>query len=88
MGTVAIIRQRGIAKHPDIDNKDNSPRYTIFFVYSEHERFVAYYSYIRSKLAISFDKNNMVNASNYLICNPLRIYQNTLKDDAKLMNNL
>ncbi|EEF87607.1 hypothetical protein BACCELL_04797 [Bacteroides cellulosilyticus DSM 14838] len=34
------------------------------------------------------DKNNMVNASNYLICNLLGVYQNIPKDVAKLMNNL
>jgi hypothetical protein len=47
VGTVATICQRGIAKHPDVDNKDNSPRPSIYVdIYNEHERFVAYYSHI------------------------------------------
>ena len=72
----------------DTDNEATAHALLYIWIYSEHERFVAYYSRVFLKLAISFDKNNMVNASNYLICNALGVYQNNPKDVAKLMNNL
>lgn len=90
VGTVAVICQRGIAKRLSIDNKDNSPRPTIYYwrIYIEHERFVAYYSYTPLKLAISFDKNNMVNASNYLNMFSLKDTSTLFKLSAKIINNL
>ena len=90
VGTVAVICQRGIAKRLSIDNKDNSPRPTIYYwrIYIEHERFVAYYSYTPLKLAISFDKNNMVNASNYLNMFSLKDTSTLSKLSAKIINNL
>lgn len=70
------------------DNETTAHAQLYMWIYSEHERFVAYYSRVFLKLAISFDKNNMVNASNYLCYKSLEIYQNIPKDVAKLMNNL
>lgn len=48
-----------------------TPNY-IFVIYSEHERFVAYYSYTQFEIGDFLDKNNIVNASNELICSHLQ----------------
>ena len=88
MGTAAIICQEVSPNTRNTNNEATAHAQLYIWIYSEHERFVAYYSYIHLKFGDFLDKNNMVNASNYLICNLLGVYQNIPKGVAKLMNNL